>query len=114
MVTAKPLPPDQEENEKGGRGSKRTRWYWAMDPRAIMVLAEHLRIGAERYEVDNWRKVDVIEHLDHLANHLFKVLVLLKALRPLEEDREGIFEHLRAIQTRAHMALAVWLDSGRR
>ncbi len=56
------------------------------------VLAE----GAEKYGADNWRNIDVNDHLNHLIIHAYAYL---------SGDRSD--EHLSHVMCRAMMAQAV-------
>jgi hypothetical protein len=57
-------------NENGGMQSKTEYAFHLCDPMALLKLAEVMQIGADRYERDNWKKIDAESHWNHLIIHL--------------------------------------------
>jgi hypothetical protein len=88
-------------NERGGQQSETGTRFDLIDAAAERVLAEVLHYGAQRYSPNNWRKIDVDSHLNHLLNHV-------NAFRA--GDRQD--DHLGHAYCRAMMALAVMLAGG--
>jgi hypothetical protein len=83
-------------NERGGKQSATPYGFHLMDPKASFVLAEVLAYGATRYGRDNWRYIDVEDHLNHALQHIFAFL-----------DGDTQDDHLEHALCRVHMAVAV-------
>jgi hypothetical protein len=61
------------ENERGGLGS--TALACSVLPgKAMLRLAGVFNNGARKYSANNWRKVDMQDHIDHVLQHLFAYL----------------------------------------
>jgi hypothetical protein len=63
---------------------------------AFLAVAEVLDGGARKYGPDNWRRIDVREHLNHCITHLFAYLA-----------GDGSDDHLEHAACRAMMALEI-------
>jgi hypothetical protein len=61
-------------NDNGGKQSKLPASFVLMDAKALFRLGKVLKEGAEKYERDNWRKIDTESHIDHALNHIFAYL----------------------------------------
>ncbi len=61
-------------NEDGGGQSRVNFRFDLLDPYAMFKLAEVAKYGAERYAVDNWRKIDCDTHLNHGIGHIYEYL----------------------------------------
>jgi len=61
-------------NEDGGGQSRVNFRFDLLDPYAMFKLAEVAKHGAERYAVDNWRKIDCDTHLNHGIGHIYEYL----------------------------------------
>ncbi len=61
-------------NEQGGQNSKIEGRYDLLPPFAIKELAKVYEEGAKKYEADNWKKVDVEDHINHALAHVFQYL----------------------------------------
>jgi len=83
-------------NEKGGKQSRVHYRFDLVDPHAMFEMCRVLREGAEKYGEENWRKVSVRDHLNHLLIHVYAYLA---------GDRQD--DHLSHAFCRAMMALAV-------
>lgn len=86
-------------NEKGGGQSRVLYRFDLIDPKAILATTKVLAEGAEKYGVDNWRLIDIKDHLNHLIIHAYAYLA------GDESD-----EHLSHAVCRALFALAVSLQ----
>ncbi|WP_287417171.1 dATP/dGTP diphosphohydrolase domain-containing protein [Oceanithermus sp.] len=87
-----------EVNARGGRQSRVTSRLDLIPPRALLAVGGVMRVGAERYERDNWRRIDVDDHINHALVHIYKHLV--------GDDGEP---HLQHAATRLLMALEIEL-----
>lgn len=69
----KGISPDEPitTNERGGQQSATPYGFHLIDAPAMFALAKVLAEGAERYERDNWRKVDCEEHINHALQHIY-------------------------------------------
>jgi len=65
---------DIQVNEEGGGQSRVNFRFDLLDPYAMFKLAEVAKYGAERYAVDNWRKIDCDTHLNHGIGHIYEYL----------------------------------------
>lgn len=70
-----------------------------IDARAMFEMAKVLDHGAKKYGTDNWRGIDIPEHLNHLLMHTFAYLA---------GDRTD--DHLSHIMCRATFALGISLQ----
>ena len=61
-------------NKQGGQNSKIEGRYDLLPPFAIKELAKVYEEGAKKYEADNWKKVDVEDHINHALAHVFQYL----------------------------------------
>lgn len=92
--------PDVEThtNERGGRQSKVPVRFDLIDGPALFAMAAVLHEGAEKYGENNWRKIDVEDHLNHLIMHAYAFL-----------SGDHTDDHLSHIMCRAMFAEAVHL-----
>lgn len=84
------------ENEKGGKQSHIPVRFDLIDGKALFAMAAVLHEGAEKYGANNWRKIDIEDHLNHLIMHAYAYL---------SGDRTD--DHLSHIMCRAMFAQAV-------
>jgi hypothetical protein len=63
-----------EINTNGGKQSKLSASFVLLDAKAMFRLGKILKEGAQKYERDNWRKIDTESHIDHALNHIFAYL----------------------------------------
>ena len=57
-------------NSKGAKQSKIDTAFSLVPHDSLMAVAKVMKIGSERYEKDNWRKLSTDEIYDHLMEHL--------------------------------------------
>lgn len=86
-------------NEKGGSQSDIPVRFDLIDAKAMFEMAKVLDHGAKKYGADNWRLIDVDDHLNHLLMHTFAYLA---------GDKTD--DHLSHILCRATFALGVALQ----
>lgn len=86
-------------NEKGGAQSDVPVRFDLIDAKAMFEMAKVLDHGAKKYGANNWRKIDVDDHLNHLLMHTYAYLA---------GDRTD--DHLSHILCRATFALGVTLQ----
>jgi hypothetical protein len=86
-------------NEAGGKQSKLPYRFDLVDSRAMFTLAKVLHEGAEKYGDENWRKIPIRDHLNHLLAHVFAYMA------GDESD-----DHLEHAFCRAMMAVALKLE----
>ena len=86
-------------NEKGGGQSFIPVRFDLIDAKAVFEMAKVLNEGAEKYGEDNWRLIDVKDHLNHLIMHAYAYLA---------GDRTD--DHLSHALCRATFALGVALE----
>ena len=93
--------PDAERttNKKGGSQSHIPVRFDLIDGKAIFAMAAVLHEGAEKYGANNWRKIDIEDHLNHLIMHAYAWL---------SGDRTD--DHLSHIQCRAMFANGAYLQ----
>lgn len=84
------------ENEKGGKQSHIPVRFDLVDGKAMFAMAAVLHEGAEKYGENNWRLIDVDDHLNHLIMHAYAYLA---------GDRSD--QHLSHIMCRAMFAQGV-------
>lgn len=83
-------------NEKGGGQSEIPVRFDLIDGKALFKMAHVLDEGAKKHGDNNWRLVDIDDHLNHLIMHAYAYLA---------GDRSD--EHLSHIMCRAMFAQAV-------
>ena len=88
-----------EFNDKGGGQSSVPVRFDLVDGKAMFKMCAVLHEGAEKYGANNWRLIDVDDHLNHLIMHAYAYLA---------GDRTD--EHLSHIMCRAMFAQAVELQ----
>ena len=88
-----------EFNDKGGGQSSVPVRFDLVDGKAMFKMCAVLHEGAEKYGANNWRLIDVDDHLNHLIMHAYAYLA---------GDRSD--EHLSHIMCRAMFAQAVELQ----
>lgn len=86
-------------NERGAKQSKVLYRFDLLDPVAMFEMTKVLAEGAVKYGDDNWRGVDIKDHLNHLIIHAYAYLA---------GDQSD--EHLSHIMCRAMFAQAVALQ----
>ncbi len=96
-VTAKDI--ETHTNEKGGSQSHIPVRFDLADGNAMFAMCAVLHEGAEKYGANNWRKIDIDAHLNHLIMHAYAYLA---------GDRTD--EHLSHIMCRAMFAQGVDLQ----
>jgi len=89
-----------EYNEKGGAQSSVPVRFDLVDGKAMFAMTAVLHEGACKYGANNWRKIDIEAHLNHLIMHAYAWL---------SGDRSD--EHLSHIMCRAMFAQGVELQS---
>lgn len=58
-------------NEQGGRQSHLPFRFDLLDPHAMAALGNVLYEGAAKHGDENWRKIPIRDHLNHLLAHVF-------------------------------------------
>ncbi|MCM3257042.1 DUF5664 domain-containing protein [Paenibacillus lautus] len=86
-------------NEQGGKQSEVLYRFDLLDPLAMFEMTKVLKYGAEKYGADNWRRIPVEEHLNHMIIHAYAYLA-----------GDNTDEHLSHIMCRAMFAQAVEFD----
>jgi hypothetical protein len=86
-------------NDKGAGQSRVDARFDLIDGKSMFAMAAVLHTGAEKYGADNWRGIDVDDHLNHLIMHAYAFLA---------GDRTD--EHLSHIMCRAMFAQGVALQ----
>lgn len=89
------------ENSRGGKQSNIPYRFDLIDGPALAAMANVLSEGAQKYGEDNWRLIDINDHLNHLLMHTYAFLA---------GDTQD--DHLSHILCRATFALAVQLQGG--
>lgn len=88
-------------NELGGKQSQVLYRFDLVDPRAMFEMCKVLKEGFDKYGSDeNWRKINVRDHLNHLLIHAYAYLA-----------GDTSDEHLSHIMCRAMFAQAVELQN---
>lgn len=83
-------------NEYGGKQSKVEYRFDLLDPLAMFEITKVLKEGCDKYGDDeNWRRISVKDHLNHLLIHVYAYLA---------GDRQD--KHLSHAMCRAMFALA--------
>jgi hypothetical protein len=85
-------------NAKGGKQSALPYRTDLLPPLACLSVSEVLAGGARKYGENNWHKIGVREHLNHVLTHLFAYLA-----------GDGSDDHLEHAACRALMALEIKL-----
>lgn len=93
-------------NSKGGKQSALEGRYDLVPFSAIHEAAKILKIGADKYGVDNWRKISTESHVNHALEHLYRHLEL-KRLDLLYEDGDYDLGHA---LVRLMFAVAIDMD----
>lgn len=91
-----------EVNERGGARSRSLYRTDLVDPIAMLEMSKVLKEGADKYGkygVENWRRIPVHEHLNHMIIHAYAYLA-----------GDTSDEHLSHIMCRAMFAQAVELQ----
>jgi hypothetical protein len=83
-------------NEQGGGQSAVSYGFDCLDPKAMFKMTEALEEGRKEYGKDNWRKISIDDHLNHLLIHVFAYMA---------GDRQD--DHLGHAMCRAMFACAV-------
>lgn len=87
-------------NAKGGKQAKVHYRFDLVDPKAMFEMTKVLKEGFNKYGSDeNWRRIEVREHLNHLLIHAYAYLA-----------GDTSDEHLSHLMCRAMFAQAVDLD----
>lgn len=86
-------------NEDGGSQSYIPVRFDLIDAAAMFEMAKVLHKGAEKYGENNWRRIPVEDHLNHLLMHTYAYLA-----------GDATDEHLSHILCRATFALGVALQ----
>lgn len=86
-------------NEKGGGQSHIPVRFDLIDAQAMFAVAGVLHEGAEKYGENNWRLIDIEDHLNHLLTHVYAYLA-----------GDTSDDHLSHAACRAIFALANKLD----
>ena len=91
-------------NEKGGKQSRVLYRFDLCDPKAMFEMTKVLKEGFDKYGDDeNWRKIPVNEHLNHLLIHVYAYL-----------SGDESDEHLSHAMCRAMFAQAVEIEDKER
>jgi hypothetical protein len=92
------LAPDApiDTNEHGGQQSKIEGRFDLIPPIAMLELAKIMEYGAKRYAPNNWRKIPLDDHVNHMLMHLFAYVA---------GDRQD--DHLGHALARAAMAVEI-------
>ena len=61
-------------NSKGGSQSHIPVRFDLVDGKAMFAMASVLHEGAEKYGANNWRLIDIEDHLNHLIMHAYAYL----------------------------------------
>jgi hypothetical protein len=61
-------------NDQGGSQSLIPVRFDLIDAKALFEVAKVLHEGAEKYGVDNWRKIPVEDHINHNIMHAYAYL----------------------------------------
>lgn len=61
---------DFEVNANGGKQSRLETRFDLVPPAALHEVAKTLKTGADKYGERNWRKIDVMAHLNHALEHV--------------------------------------------
>lgn len=61
-------------NEAGGKQSATPYRCDLLPPRGLLAVSKVLKEGADKYGVDNWRKIPRQDHLNHAMIHILALL----------------------------------------
>src|SRR5689334_23326525 len=61
-------------NERGGKQSQVDYRFDLIDQQAVFAMAQVLHEGASKYGANNWRRIEVDSHLNHLLMHVYAYL----------------------------------------
>lgn len=86
-------------NEQGGGQSDSPYRLDLVDPKALLDISKVLKEGADKYGENNWKKISINDHLNHLLVHVYAYLA------GDESDK-----HLAHAACRAIFALGVELE----
>lgn len=86
-------------NEQGGGQSASPYRLDLVDPKALLDISKVLKEGADKYGENNWKKISINDHLNHLLVHVYAHLA---------GDKSD--EHLAHAACRAIFALGVELE----
>jgi len=89
-------------NEQGGSQSAVAYGFDCLDPKAMFAMCEALEEGRQSYGKDNWRKIPMEDHINHLLIHIFAYLA---------GDTQD--DHLGHAMCRAMFAKAVDLETNK-
>lgn len=70
MNEAKLVDGDTVTNDKGGKQAHISARFDCIPPECLQLLAQCLGFGAQKYGKENWRQIDLEDHLCHAMNHL--------------------------------------------
>ncbi len=90
---------ERHTNEKGGSQSYIPVRFDLVDGKAMFAMCSVLHEGAEKYGANNWRKINIDDHLNHLIMHAYAWL-----------SGDQTDEHLSHIMCRAMFAQGVDLQ----
>lgn len=90
-------------NEHGGKQSDIPYRFDLMPPLATLAVAEVQATGAKKYGDWNWKKIPILDHLNHALMHVFAYMV---------GDRSE--KHLRNAACRILYALELWEEEERK
>lgn len=65
----------QDINTQGGKQTKLSGDLTLLPPQALLEISKVLKSGAEKYGIDNWRKISVQENLNHALYHIVRYLM---------------------------------------
>ena len=88
-------------NERGGSQSLIEVRFDLIDGPALFEMAKVLHTGAVKYGENNWRKIPITDHLNHLIMHAYAEL-----------SKDNSDDHLSHIMCRSMFAQAVALQGG--
>lgn len=86
-------------NEQGGGQSASPYRLDLVDPKALLDISKVLKEGADKYGENNWKKISINDHLNHLLVHVYAYLA---------GDKSD--KHLAHAACRAIFALGVELE----
>lgn len=89
-------------NDRGGKQSKVLYRFDLLNPAAMFEMTKVLKYGAEKYGADNWKDIDVRDHLNHMLIHTYAYLA-----------GDTSDEHLSHIMCRAMFAQAVAIEDSK-
>ena len=90
-----------DTNIHGGKGSRIQGAFHLIGTRFLNKLSERMKLGSERYSLNNWRKCPPEEHLDHMMEHIMNL-----------RNGDVSEDHLGGIAARCMMFVETWIDGG--